>query len=660
MAKDPYHYFRIEAHELAEGLGKGVLELEKDASAENVRKLLRFAHTLKGAARVVKQLEIGELAHKIEELLAPLRADGSKVSRSAIDQALALIDEVRRKLAAIGAPATVAAPAAPETAQPAKAVFEEALQTVRLNIGELDGLIGGISESIAAVAAVQRDVSSLARAADDATDAGAPIRESARLMQSRIEQAVRELENLRGSAIEMRLVPVQVLVTELERSVRDAALSLGKRIEFSASGTDTRIDAAVLNSLRGALRHIVRNAVAHGIEEEPARIAAAKSAVGRIHLSIKRVGHRASFLCQDDGRGMDIEAIRRAAVQKGFVAASEAPGLSRERLIELLLHGGVSTSRGVSHVAGRGVGLDVVRETVAGLKGEVDIQTRPGKGTDVEVLVPVSLSLVPALRIESGGIAVYAPLDSVRRTMRLKRSEISRSIDGERVRFDGRYVPFADLGRVLRRGDRAVQSAERNAVVLEAGGRVAAIGVDQLRGVQDIIVRGIPVHVGADATVAGVALDELGVPRVVLAPAPVVHWIHQSTELPAEPQAPARQPILVIDDSLTTRMLEQSILESAGYEVDLAVCAEDALEMAGRRRYGLFIVDVEMPGMNGFEFIARTKQSAQLRDTPAVLVTSRSDPEDKRRGRDVGARAYVVKSEFNQQDILNVIRGLIG
>jgi two-component system chemotaxis sensor kinase CheA len=338
----------------------------------------------------------------------------------------------------------------------------------------------------------------------------------------------------------------------------------------------------------------------------------------------------------------------------------EAPGLSRERLIELLLHGGVSTSRSVSHVAGRGVGLDVVRETVAELKGEVDIQTWPGKGTDVQVLVPVSLSLVPALRLESGGIAVYAPLDSVRKTLRVERSEISRSSEGERVRYDDRYIPFADLSRVLRRADSAAQSPVRNAVVIEAGGRLAAVGVEQLRGVRDIIVRTIPLHVAADPTVAGVALDDLGVPRLVLAPAPVVHWIHQSTELPAEPQAPARLPILVIDDSLTTRMLEQSILESAGYDVDLAVCAEDALEMAGRRRYGLFIVDVEMPGMNGFEFIARTKQSAQLRDTPAVLVTSRSDPEDKRRGRDVGARAYVVKSQFNQQDILNVIRGLIG
>jgi two-component system, chemotaxis family, sensor kinase CheA len=160
--------------------------------------------------------------------------------------------------------------------------------------------------------------------------------------------------------------------------------------------------------------------------------------------------------------------------------------------------------------------------------------------------------------------------------------------------------------------------------------------------------------------VAGVALDDTGRPRLVLTPSAVAQWVLASEGLPPEPAAPQRPPVLVIDDSLTTRMLEQSILESAGYEVDLAVSAEDGLEMALRRRYGMFIVDVEMPGMNGFEFIARTRQMNELRDIPAVLVTSRNDPEDKRRGRDVGARAYIVKSEFNQQEILSLIKGLIG
>lgn len=658
MAKDPYHYFRIEAHELAEGLGRGLLELDKDPTPDAVRKLLRLAHTLKGAARVVKQMEIGDLAHKIEDLLSPHREEGARVGGPSVEAAHAHLDEIRSRLALLDAPAQ---PDRTADAPVPRPVSEDFLQSVRLNIDELDELIGGVTESIVAVAALQQEVPPLRESATGADGPSTRLRAAAGRLQARAEQAMRELEGLRAATAEMRLVSAQVLVTELERSARDAAQSLGRTIEFSATGADTRIDAAVLSSLRGALRHVVRNAVAHGIEDHAARRASGKATAGKVRLVITRSGHRAVFVCRDDGRGMDIEAIRSAALKRGLVSTEEAAGASRERLLELLLHGGVSTSRSVSQVAGRGVGLDVVRETLARLKGEVAIRTEPGKGTEVELTVPVSLSSLPALVIEAGGVIAFAPLDSVRRTLRVKQGEISRSPEGERVRVDDHYVPFSELGPLLGRPQTHVlQPAARTMVVFESGGAVAAVGVDSLRGVQDVILRRIPAHVQADPVVAGVALDETGVPRVVLAPAPLTHRVQQARGLPPEPKAPQRPPVLVIDDSLTTRMLEQSILESAGYTVDLAVSAEEALEKAAKRRYGLFIVDVEMPGMNGFEFIARTRQMPDLNDIPSVLVTSRSDPDDKRRGRDVGARAYVVKSEFNQQEILRLIRGLIG
>jgi two-component system chemotaxis sensor kinase CheA len=195
---------------------------------------------------------------------------------------------------------------------------------------------------------------------------------------------------------------------------------------------------------------------------------------------------------------------------------------------------------------------------------------------------------------------------------------------------------------------------------VEAEGRLVAVGVDRLGGARSVVVRGIPAHVAAEAIVAGAAFDEDGVVQLVLAPQALVRAASEPRAAEPRPELAAPPRLLVIDDSLTTRMLEQSILESAGYQVDLAVSGEEGLEMARGCRYGVFIVDVEMPGMNGFEFISEVSADATLRDTPAILVTSRSDPTDKRRGKEVGARAYIVKSEFDQDELIDSIRRLVG
>jgi two-component system chemotaxis sensor kinase CheA len=197
-------------------------------------------------------------------------------------------------------------------------------------------------------------------------------------------------------------------------------------------------------------------------------------------------------------------------------------------------------------------------------------------------------------------------------------------------------------------------------VVVRAGVRSVAVGVDKLLGTANIVMRSLPGVVEADAVILGASLDAEGNPQFVLDPAGLVAAAERGRDVTAGETQPRRAPVLVIDDSMTTRMLEQSILESAGYEVELAVSAEDALTKARDRPYSLFITDVEMPGMSGFEFVARTRAEAALRDIPAILVTSRNAVEDRQRGRDVGARGYIVKSEFDQGHLLQIIRTLIG
>jgi two-component system chemotaxis sensor kinase CheA len=315
----------------------------------------------------------------------------------------------------------------------------------------------------------------------------------------------------------------------------------------------------------------------------------------------------------------------------------------------------------VDVVSGRGVGLDVVQEVVTRFRGELSARSEPGRGTTIDICVPISLSSITALGVEAAGQTAWVPLEAVLRTLYVAESDIARSSEGDAIVYGDRAVPFIGLDARLSQGARpARRGAARPVLVLRAGGGLAAVGVDRLRGVSAIVVRPLPRNVGACALVAGAAFDSEGTPELVLDPRGLVETAIAAAG-DAGAQAPAKKPpILVIDDSLTTRMLEQSILEAAGYEVDLAVSAEDGLRKAAERHYGLFLVDVEMPGMNGFEFVARTRNDPAFRDIPAILVTSLGSPEHRRRGMEAGAHAHIVKGEFDEARLRQLIRDVMG
>jgi len=363
------------------------------------------------------------------------------------------------------------------------------------------------------------------------------------------------------------------------------------------------------------------------------------------------------FRCRDDGRGVDLEAVRRAAQAKGLLAGGEA-ALDAAELLRLLLRGGLTTAGTLTEVSGRGVGLDVVREGASQLGGEVAVETHAGEGTTVELQVPVSLSSLEALVVEDAGRFAGIPLDAVRRAVRVQADEVVRGAHGAALVHDGRTVPFAPLARILGRREASPSKGPRTAVIVGSGDRLAGIGVDRLHGTASLLVQAVPALAPVEPVVTGTCLDADGNPQLVLDPVELVAAAHGTDAQARSPDAARKAPVLVVDDSLTTRMLEQTILESAGFDVDLAVSGEEALDKASRRSFGLFLVDVEMPGMDGFTFVERTRSDPALRDVPSILVTSRSSPEDRKRGEEVGARAYVVKSEFDQAALLETIRKL--
>lgn len=686
MAKDKYKYFRIEARELVEGLSRSVLELEKDSrSKEVLARILRLAHTLKGAARVVKQPGIADLAHAAEDIFAAYREGELAVPKDCVDQALNLLDAISTKVAALDLMGPEAKAAESQLAS------EELAETVRVEIEEVDKLLDGVSEAGVQITALRRETEGLVRLRQLATGfvqslsvrsglegngtgwmaRNAKTRASAEELRGYIERLERNLKagldqieaevaQVRDVGNRLRLLPAATIFGPLERAIRDAAQSLHKEVLFECAGGDQRLDAHVLAGLRDALLHVVRNAVAHGIESKAERGKAGKPVQGRITLRVERRGHRAAFICSDDGQGIDVEAVRQVAIRRGLLAPAHSASLGPKEAVQIILKAGITTAPSVDEVSGRGIGLDVVRETAARFKGEVSIASEPGKGTSVEICVPVSLLSMAALEVDAGGMVVSLPLDAVRQIVRVVQHEIARSGERETIIFDQKVIPFLPLARVLgmkRTAERRKQAW--SVIVLEGPNGAAAVGVDRLVAASSVVVRPLPALAKAEPFIAGASLDAEGNPQLMLDPDDLIARASMESVSGLGETPQKRNPVLVIDDSLTTRMLEQNILESAGYEVDLATSGEDGLRKAYERPYSLFLVDVEMPGIDGFEFVTRTQADAGLRGIPSILVTSRSAAEDRKRGEDVGARGYVVKGEFDQDQLLREIEELL-
>ncbi|WP_433044450.1 hybrid sensor histidine kinase/response regulator [Dactylosporangium sp. CS-033363] len=661
--KDPLRYFRIEARELVDHLGQGVLDLQGGAGTEPVARLLRHAHTLKGAARVVRQSGLADAAHALEELLMPYR--------DAEPPAAIMGDLLRITDAMAAMVVQLEQPDIPEISEK---------EPERATTNDVDDLLEAVDEAHARFAPLRAHTEALdkarraaetlaeqlrgERSAPAAGALSAELTTLGRRLTETVEQVARELDDIRGRAERLRLVPAATVLSTLHRAVYDVASTEGKQVQFDSQGGDLRLDPHVLAQAGNALLHVVRNAVSHGVEPEAERVAAGKAAQGRVSVDVRRRGRFAAFRCRDDGRGFDLDAVRRQAERRGLVP----PGAEADvrELMRLLMQGGISTSERVTGVSGRGIGLDAVRDVAERLGGDVSVHTEPGRGTTVELVVPLALVSLSGLVVQAGGMLAALPLDAVHTCVLLAAVEAAAAVEAGALAHDGRVLTYLPLSRVLPAGaPNGNATAGAVAVVLASGDDVFAVGADRLLGTSTLVVRPLPELAPAAPVVGGVSIDAEGNPRIVLDPAGLATAAATAggSQIFAEPEEVAASelpPILVVDDSLTTRMLERSILESAGYRVELAASAEEGLERARRRPYALFLVDIDMPGLDGFAFVEMTRADPQTARTPAILVSSRASAEDRRRGADAGAAAYMVKSAFDQEELLARIRELAG
>lgn len=682
MGVDLERLFRLEAGELIESLEQGLLELEKAGERSDlIAQCYRFAHTLKGAARTVRRTDLSELAHAMEEALLPYRESGDPIEPDCVSDLLKLLQVIRADLS------PGPAPQSQTNTEPAPMLDADRFETVRVELKDMDALLESLAEARTQLRGLREYGDKIARAqrvalellelepqnAADLRVAGglaqrpralaaldelrSVLTHTVRELSARLERTELELAQAHDRVATLRLMRAGTIFPALELAARDAAQLLGKSVELVCSGGDIRVEANILSGVREALLHMVRNAVDHGIEPAEERQLLGKEPAGRVHVRAERRGRRVAFLCSDDGAGVDLQAVRAAAIERRALTEEEASNLPPDAVHQLIFRPGISTRREVTEVSGRGVGLDVVRATAARWNGEVTAASERGQGSTIGLVVPMSLSSLSALVVMVEGSTVLLPLDAIRSTARIANSAITEHPDGETVLREGQAIPFVRLAPLL---GRTASPRERwSVLIVQSGSELIALGADRLAGTTEVILKPLPPEAGPQPLLAGAALDAQGDPVLMLDPRGLLAAHRGSVGAMRRGPAKVTAPILVIDDSLTTRTLEQSVLEVAGYEVDLASSGEEGMAKAHARRYGLFIVDIEMPGMNGLEFTAITRADPQLREVPVILVTSLSSEEYRQRGAAAGASAYIVKSEFNQGLFLARVRELL-
>jgi len=463
------------------------------------------------------------------------------------------------------------------------------------------------------------------------------------------------------------MFPFASLVGMFPKVVRDLSYDLGKQAVIEIKGGEIEIDRRILEEIKDPLIHIIRNCIDHGIEKPAVREKLKKNIPGKIELLITQVeSSKVEIIIRDDGAGISTDDVTKAAVKKGIITEENATKLSKHDAIMLIFKSDLSTSSTITDISGRGLGLAIVREKVEKLGGSISVETIPGYGTTFKLLLPLTIATFRGILIGLGGKLFVIPTLSVERVIRIKKEDVKTVENREAVLYQEKPISLVRLSSILEIN--ATSGKESNFLILLIIGnsdkRIAFV-VDEVISDQEILVKSLNEQVERMRNVSGATV--LGSGKIV--PILNVQDLVKSAERVSGPTAqidmipqstkPDEKSILVVDDSITSRMLVKDILESAGYKIKTAVDGIEALTAIKSESFDLIISDIEMPRMNGFTLTEKIRKDEKLSHLPVILVTGLASREDREKGIESGANAYIVKSNFNQTNLLEIIKRLI-
>jgi chemotaxis protein histidine kinase CheA/CheY-like chemotaxis protein len=725
LAEDMLAAFLDECGERTDSLSERLLRLEQNAGdRELINEIFRDLHTLKGSSAFAGLTKMNRVAHQAEDLIGALREGRRQVDRNVVDVLLESLDvlrtivtkaragerldlDVRGLLARLADPslAKVGGSAVSGQRSVGGGVREEAASTssvvaassapapapaqstLRIEFEKVDHLLNLVGEVVLArgrlnsasevqttilreVGAVRKRLSAM----PGLNGSAAPLNDELERLERVLRETFGEVElglgglglavgQLRDTVMKLRMVPIARLFSKYQRTVRELANKLGKEISVELVGADTELDKVLVERLEDPLLHLVRNAVDHGVESPDERAAAGKPRAGRVVLSATQSGGQIVVSIRDDGRGLDAHKLKRKALEKGLLTPDEADALDTEQCYELIFRAGFSTAEQVSDVSGRGVGMDVVREAIARLKGDIRITSEVGKGTTLELSLPLTLAITQVLTARAGGELVAIPLDAVVSAQTVEHGDLERVATGTCIRIGSSLIQVVDLAEVLGLSGGASLGDEQAAavVIVRLGQSELALLVQQVLGRHEVVIKALGPLLAAAPCAAGAALiGERMVLVVDLVDVGARALSGKASEPRVRPRAVSRTraKILVAEDSPLIRDAIRRELTRAGFEVTVAEDGEQALRLARAERFDAVSSDVMMPKMDGYELVRALRQEPGYRQVPIVMVTSKDARIDAIKGYDAGADAYLGKPA-EADELVRTLDGLL-
>jgi chemosensory pili system protein ChpA (sensor histidine kinase/response regulator) len=717
--------FLEEAEQLMPVIGGEMRDWKADpGDARAMQSLQRALHTLKGSARMAGAIRLGELTHLMETRIEQA-AEAGAVDAALFAELEEKLDRVSIDLERMqGRPERAAVPAAGEGAEEA-ARAEPPLPgpaaMLRIQADTLDHLINDAGEVSIARSRIEGELRAVRQSTGDLGESIARLRGQLReveiqadsQMQSRlsvIEARDREFDPLEfdrytrlqeltrlmaeslhdAASIEqsllrnlgetdaalsqqarigrdvqqalmrMRAVPFAILDERLYRIVRQSARELGKKAELEIRGSQVELDRSVLERIGAPLEHMLRNAVTHGIESPAAREAAGKPDSGRIGVALRQEANEIVLTVSDDGAGIDLERLRERAVARNLLAPEDRPDAAT--LTQLIFASGLSTAESVTELAGRGIGMDVVRNEVTAIGGRVEVDSAAGKGTTLTVYLPLTLAVTQAVLVRAAGSTLAVPSAMVEQLLRLKSEALAAHTAAGEVEFQGRAYALFGLAPLLGADPAAALTGYHSVLLLRSGAQRIALHVDELLGNQEIVVKSIGPQLARVPGVSGATVLADG--SIVLIVNPVAltqraRALPEAGAVPAAPQPISVQPVvMVVDDSLTVRKATGRLLEREGYQVLTAKDGLDALEQMKHVLPSILLVDIEMPRMDGFDLARQVRGDPVMRHIPIVVISSRIAEKHRNQASQLGVNAFLGKP-YAEAELLRHIADLL-
>lgn len=652
--------FKDEVKGRIKNIEDGLITLQSNPEDKRVLEdLLREAHTIKGAARMVGFSKTGEVAHKLETLFKKL-SEGSIDVNKAVRVAFMAVDYIKN---VIESGETDEKEVLEILENPDKFVedikspaveiqktfeIEDVWKFIPVEYNQIEKLSQRLEDMYMRVMGLS-SYRTLLKPESEGRKIGRIIEK----MLNEIEFLRKNLHQLTLEISDLRLVPVSKVFDSLTRPIYEMATSLGKKVKVNLKATDIKIDKRILDALTDSFIHLIRNALDHGIEPPEERMKKNKPEYGTLYLSAFEREGKVVIQIEDDGRGIDVDKVVKKAVEQGIIDEETAKKLSFQEKLNLIFIQGFSTKEAVTDFSGRGVGMDVVRSKVEEIGGEVVVETTPGCGTRIELILPLTIATINLIFFKLGEQIFAYPADHVENVVRIDRRKLLTLSNGRYYYDLGKErIPIVDLI--------PGNTGNSNEYIIIVRGNRVGYRVNQVIGEESVVVKKLTgpiknvdklkgyIVMSSDSLAYLIDLKELSI-------------IESIRKLGIESEKEAitdrgKKKILVVDDSRATREVISGLLKGAGYEVDTAEDGMQALRMLGKEDYALVVTDINMPGIDGYELTKTIRETPRLKSLPVIMLTTLGSEEEKKKGEEVGADGYLVKGSFDPNEFLEIIR----